>query len=246
MLGENRDQFSNQKLLSNPNLTAAFPSCVIIVETRALIRECLALCLQKKLELPVLAYPDVASWSDDPASASACLVILSGSDRQFEQEESAVIAEVTRWSKQVPVVVFADNESRINISQILKWGARGYIPSNMPLEIVARAIKLVLVGGVFIPANMVLEPSEKGELQQPAPQPPKFGFTAREQEVVNALLKGKSNKIIAYELNMSESSVKVHIRNVMRKLGAKNRTEAVIKIAEALGDEPASHDTAHA
>jgi DNA-binding NarL/FixJ family response regulator len=53
--------------------------------------------------------------------------------------------------------------------------------------------------------------------------------TARELAVIRAIQQGKSNKIIAHELNMCESTVKVHVRNVMKKLKAKNRTEAAIK-----------------
>ena len=50
-------------------------------------------------------------------------------------------------------------------------------------------------------------------------------FTRRQVAVIDALRKGKANKIIAYELNMCESTVKVHVRNIMKKLNAKNRTE---------------------
>jgi DNA-binding NarL/FixJ family response regulator len=50
-------------------------------------------------------------------------------------------------------------------------------------------------------------------------------FTARQTAVVEALRRGKANKIIAYELNMRESTVKVHVRNIMKKLRARNRTE---------------------
>lgn len=232
MFGEAQDQFfSNPEVLSGSALSSVFPPAVIIVETRALIRECLARCLQKKLDLPVLAFPNVTSWSDDPASASACLIILSGVDAHIHQEQSALIRELSRWGKEVPVVVFSDNESRSEIAQSLRGGAKGYIPSDTPLEIVARAIKLVLVGGVFVPVNMIMESKQDPE-PETARSESKFDFTPRENDVIRALLKGKSNKVIAYELNMSESSVKVHIHNVMRKLRVQNRTEAVIKIAE--------------
>jgi DNA-binding NarL/FixJ family response regulator len=50
-------------------------------------------------------------------------------------------------------------------------------------------------------------------------------FTARQTAVIAALRQGKQNKIIAYELNMRESTVKVHVRNIMKKLNATNRTE---------------------
>ena len=55
-------------------------------------------------------------------------------------------------------------------------------------------------------------------------------FTARQAEVVEALRRGKANKIIAYELHLRESTVKVHIRNIMKKLKATNRTEVAFKI----------------
>jgi DNA-binding NarL/FixJ family response regulator len=66
-------------------------------------------------------------------------------------------------------------------------------------------------------------------------QPPRTGLvTGRELAVIRAIQKGKSNKVIAYDLNMCESTVKVHVRNVMRKLEAKNRTDVAIKAQASL------------
>lgn len=231
MIGTAQDEIlARDEMFSAAHLSGAFSPSVVIIESRALIRECLALCLQKKLGLPVLTYADVNAWGQDPAGASACVIILSG-DRQIESEQSELVQELSHWEKEVPVVVFSDNESRAHITSSLRSGAKGYIPSDTPLEVVARAIKLVLVGGVFVPPNVLLETQGRSE-PEPPPCEMKLDFTARENDVVGALLKGKSNKVIAYELAMSESSVKVHIRNVMRKLQVRNRTEAVIKIAE--------------
>jgi DNA-binding NarL/FixJ family response regulator len=68
-----------------------------------------------------------------------------------------------------------------------------------------------------------------------APFPPTSGLvTARELAVVRAIQKGKSNKVIAYELNMCESTVKVHVRRIMKKLTAKNRTDVAIKSQSVL------------
>jgi DNA-binding NarL/FixJ family response regulator len=216
--------------LAHPSL----PPSVVIIEARALIRECLALSLQKKLELPVLTFPSVRRWSEDPACVSACVVILSGVDRHVESEQTALLRELSSWERDVPIVVFSDNENRNNIAASLRCGAKGYVPSDTPLEVAARAIKLVLVGGVFVPANVLVD-AHQGDALQPVTAGPKLDFTTRENDVVRALLKGKSNKVIAYDLSLSESSVKVHIRNVMRKLQVRNRTEAVIRIAEILG-----------
>ena len=66
-------------------------------------------------------------------------------------------------------------------------------------------------------------------------EPPTSGLvTARELAVIRAIQKGKSNKVIAYELNMCESTVKVHVRNIMKKLNAKNRTDVAIKSQSVL------------
>ena len=63
-------------------------------------------------------------------------------------------------------------------------------------------------------------------------------MTPRQTTVLSLLQQGKANKIIAYELGMSESTVKVHIRNIMRKMGATNRTQAIYKLQQL------SHDRA--
>ncbi len=211
------------------NLTTA-PS-VVIIEARSLIRECIALSLQKKLALPVLAYPNLESWSQDPAGSSACIVILSGLEREIEVTRS----EVAHGSKQesIPVVILSDDFSLDQMSQVIRNGAKGYIPSNTPLEVAAQAIRLVLSGGVFLPAQAAKEIWQTARADS-VRNDLKMDFTARENDVVRALLKGKSNKVIAHELGMSASSVKVHIRNVMRKLQVRNRTEAVVKIAEII------------
>jgi DNA-binding NarL/FixJ family response regulator len=243
MIGEAQDEICvRDEIFSTPHLPGSFSPSVVIIESRALIRECLALCLQKKLDLPILTYADVGTWTQDPAGASACVIILGGVDKEMAGEHSELMQELSHWEKDVPVIVFSDNESRAQITSSLRSGAKGYIPSDTPLEVVARAIKLVLVGGVFVPPNILME-TRQDDAPASLRRETKIDFTARENDVVRALLKGKSNKVIAYELNMSESSVKVHIRNVMRKLQVRNRTEAVIKIAEMVrGDSDRRDD----
>jgi DNA-binding NarL/FixJ family response regulator len=65
-------------------------------------------------------------------------------------------------------------------------------------------------------------------------------FTARQSAVVEAVRHGKANKVIAYELNMRESTVKVHIRNIMRKLKARNRTEVAFLTNNLFSNDSAS------
>lgn len=205
------------------------PPTIVIIETRAFIRDCLALCLREKLGHPVLTFPDIDNWEQARQTVPVGAILLGNIDAK----ESFVLSDLFADDLEVPVIVFSNKTSPNNVANILRSGAKGYIPSDTPLEIVARAIKLVLVGGVFIPADAALEMWQSN--------PPEFAraergpnFTARENEVVKALLKGMSNKVIAHELGLSASSVKVHVSNVMRKLKVHSRTEAVLKLAEIM------------
>ena len=97
----------------------------------------------------------------------------------------------------------------------------------MGFEITIEAVRFVLAGGTYVPVDCLLARGWPGDA--PSQRPPTSGLvTARELAVIRAIQKGKSNKVIAYELNMCESAVKVHVRNIMKKLKAKNRTEVAI------------------
>jgi DNA-binding NarL/FixJ family response regulator len=128
----------------------------------------------------------------------------------------------------VPVVVLSSHawkEDPHQLRAVLSAGARGFIPSaGMSIQPAIAAIRLVMDGGSFAPADLVAGTKLScGEAAVPA------RTTLRENEVLSHLRHGQSNKIIAYELGMSECTVKVHARNIMRKMGATNRTQAVYK-----------------
>jgi DNA-binding NarL/FixJ family response regulator len=147
-----------------------------------------------------------------------------------------VIARDVRTMRQaspgLPIVVLSDVEEAHQpktIHNTLSSGARGFIPTRTTgVPIVVAAIRFIKAGGTFAPIDQILN-------NQTTPTPvipcaePQVPLTARQMEVLSHLRQGKATKIIAYELNMSESTVKVHIRNIMRKMGATNRTEAAYK-----------------
>ena len=113
-------------------------------------------------------------------------------------------------------------------------GAKGFIPVTMEFGIAIEAVRLVLAGGAYVPADFLLRPaSPGGALQQD--RPAFDAVTSRELTVVRAIQQGKQNKVIASELRMAESTVKVHVRNIMRKLSAKNRTDVAIKFTHLSG-----------
>ena len=142
--------------------------------------------------------------------------------------EMAMIAEAAPGS---PLVILSDLDDATQVLLATRLGARGYLPASLPLPQAIGAIRLVGAGGTYIPTCILLASS----LSQPAAPPgPTDGrgnpieFSPRQQQVLGLLQRGKQNKIIAHELGMCESTVKVHIRHIMRKLNARNRTQVIL------------------
>jgi DNA-binding NarL/FixJ family response regulator len=206
---------------------------LVILDPRALDRECLAQSIiAHKIGMEVLAFGTIEDWKlrrqDHPPLGAILLNV--GSKRITDPAVSAEIRKVSTECGSTPVIVLADTDELAQIVKALEYGARGYIPSSVGIEVCIEAVGLALAGGIFVPASSVLamrQVLESGNTQTP----PMAGmFTARQAEVVEALRRGKANKIIAYELKLRESTVKVHIRNIMKKVKATNRTEVAYKI----------------
>jgi DNA-binding NarL/FixJ family response regulator len=130
-----------------------------------------------------------------------------------------------------PVVILSDDDSYDSVCAAFDIGVRGYIPTiSTPPEVAIEIMYLVDSGGTFLPPSG-LSPrriSLRGTLNGVTTQQ----FTPRQMAVLHRLKLGKTNKIIAYELQISESSVKSHIRNIMNKMNAKNRTEVACRAHE--------------
>jgi len=204
-----------------------------IIDARALDRECLAQSIRAhKVGMDVLAFGSIDEWrarKSDYAPLSAILLNVGGrkiSDGDVAEEIKKLSAEFVT----TPVIVLADTNELPQIMKALEYGARGYIPSSVGIDVCVEAIKLALAGGIFVPASSVLAMRQLLESGGETRRPVFSMFTDRQTEVVEALRRGKPNKIIAYELNLRESTVKVHIRNIMKKIKATNRTEVVYKI----------------
>jgi DNA-binding NarL/FixJ family response regulator len=125
-------------------------------------------------------------------------------------------------------MIISFHEEMSEITAAIELGARGFIPASLGLNAVVAAIRLASHGGVFIPTSSILQLRDRVAPEAAAGDD--GGFTARQKAVAEALRRGKPNKLIAYELNMCESTVKVHIRRIMKKLEARNRTEASYKL----------------
>jgi DNA-binding NarL/FixJ family response regulator len=113
---------------------------------------------------------------------------------------------------------------------------RGYVPTSFSLDTAMQAMDLVRAGGTFVPASSLIAAHHAPEDAQAGAQKTNGLFTTRQAAVIDALRRGKPNKIIAFELKMRESTVKVHVRNIMKKLKATNRTQVAYLATQLLED----------
>ncbi|MDN5928516.1 MAG: response regulator transcription factor [Hyphomicrobiales bacterium] len=216
---------------------AAVVGPIVIVDRRALDRECLARSLREhnpRFEFRTVESIDELRRQNGTRAAPSALLLILGSRKVTEQSAKEEIVSVVSAFRNIPVIVIADSDDPVQILSALESGARGYIPSNVRLKVAAEAIGLARAGGVFVPAGAFLALRETILSAAHGARPLHSMFTAREADVVEALRQGKANKIIAYELNLCESTVKVHIRSIMRKLKATNRTEVAYKLRDVV------------
>lgn len=129
------------------------------------------------------------------------------------------------------VVIFSASEDGQTIAAALKSGARGYVPKTSRGRSLVTALKLVVAGEIYVPPSMVADvfadrpPTEPREPS--AGGIPSSPLSPREAESLRLLTEGKTNKEIARELGLQDVTVKMHLRNAYRKIGATNRIEAV-------------------
>jgi len=128
-----------------------------------------------------------------------------------------------------PVVILSAVDSPNLMAEAFESGARGYIlTESTSVELAIEIIRLVKVGGTFVPPTRWF--LQRANHQDTTPRGTTTQqFTPRQMAVLDHLKLGKANKVIAYELAMSESTVKVHIRNIMKKMKATNRTEVACR-----------------
>ena len=205
---------------------------IVIVDVRSLSRECLARVLSHERNVPVECHSSLDEWIATGQITPPSLVVLcqSGLSNSDAIKEVERLTELAPQIGHCPAVILSDNEDPDLIVRMLGKNVRGYVPTSLPIAVAIQAIELARAGGVYVPASSFIAAHRVQQSPSTAAQKSNGLFTARQAAVVEALRRGKANKIIAYELKMRESTVKVHIRNIMKKLKATNRTEVAYKL----------------
>jgi DNA-binding NarL/FixJ family response regulator len=137
-------------------------------------------------------------------------------------------------------VVLSDRDDVEEVNRALTHGARGYIPTSVDCEVAVAALRLIGAGGTFVPAVALRSTSAKPDDQPEGGRQRRsdaLDLTPRELSVIDLLREGKPNKLIARELDVEENTVKVHVRNILKKLNAANRTHAAFVANRLFGHD---------
>ncbi|TPH13342.1 response regulator [Litorilituus lipolyticus] len=130
---------------------------------------------------------------------------------------------------QIPVVVVSAHEDHDTISKAMGYGAAGFVPKSTPVDDIYNAIVTILSGNVWLPASFqqIQDNDEECDIAERV-----ASLTQQQYRILMMFAQGMLNKQIAYDLNVSEATIKAHATAIFRKLNVRNRTQAVIAIGQ--------------
>jgi DNA-binding NarL/FixJ family response regulator len=201
---------------------------VCLVDSMTLRRECMLRALRgaaRDFDVQGVAHAATAGadLADEPD-----IVLFNANAASMADEWVCAAIERLRGYTSAPILILSDLTGAKFALEAVSKGLRGYVPTSVDVMMLVAAIRLVLAGGTFITQEIVADFARRvAEAPSALESPDLVGFTPREAEVIRKIRQGKMNKIIAHEMGITESTVKIHVRHIMRKLNATNRTQVV-------------------
>ncbi|NYT62405.1 response regulator transcription factor [Alcaligenaceae bacterium] len=133
------------------------------------------------------------------------------------------------------VLILTVSEEAEELGQALRGGACGYLLKNIDADSLTAAIRRVAIGEPVIAESMTAKLVAQFRSQAPTDSPldaERARLTAREREIVQCLARGESNKVIARNLSVAESTVKIHVQNILKKLNLSSRVQVAVYAVE--------------
>ncbi len=201
---------------------------ILIADDHALFRDGLSMHLERIAPQAVITqagnFSQAIKILETDKKVDLIIADLDMDDINWEQG----LSEIKTKSPGSRIVVISACEDNRSIKKALDLGACGYIPKRSDTKVLTSALKLVLDGGNYLPPS-ILEYANPELYGKDAGEPKKSKIlTPRQTEVLGYVAQGLSNKQIAYNMGVSEATVKLHINALLRSVGATNRTQAVI------------------
>lgn len=231
-LGASTRQSFNTALLFERDQTVK----ILVVDDHPLIREAMRMVLRQLDTAIVVLEAGTCDEALAIAADEADLTLVLLDLRLPGTSGLDGLATLREKHPAVPVVVLSASEDRNEVMRALDLGAMGFIPKTQSSRVMLGALRLVLAGGVYLPAEVMSLPVGLSVAQsetpyQAAPTPAELGLTPRQAEVLSLLVQGKPNKVICRDLSLAEGTVKIHVGAILKALGVSNRTQAVVAVS---------------
>ena len=160
----------------------------------------------------------------------------------FNLRGQSGVQAIKAWRQrhpQLPVVVISSADDRATVLAAMAAGAAGFIPKASSNEVMVQALRLVLAGGKYLPAEVLAQGEGAVARTAEGMTIESLGLSPRQLEVLELIARGLPNKLICDELGLAERTVKAHVTEVLRALGVSSRTKAALAAARlGLGGAP--------
>ena len=194
---------------------------VLIVDDHPVVRDGVAAVVSAEQDMTVAgSVASAEAMQEHIARSKPDVVLLDLSLPGMGGVEA--IARLTRTDPGVRVVVFSAHDDRDAMVEAIRAGARGYVIKGAPGSEIVKAVRDVFAGRSYL--HGAAADAVAAALREPRASD---GLTPREREVIRLVSEGLSNKQIAQRLGIAERTAKFHVRQIMSKLGADNRAQAV-------------------
>ena len=202
---------------------------ILLADQNALMREGLkSVLLDFEPEVVVREATDAGGASAAMSDASSVELALIDLDLPG-LEGSAGIGRLHKVDATCPIVALAEGGVRADIVSAFEAGAVGFLPKTLPVEVLIGALRLILAGGTYAPPEMLTSIAVGSAFNRRLPNGALAAeLTPRQLDVLAYLAQGQSNREIATELGLSESTVKVHVNRILKTLQVKNRSQAAL------------------
>ncbi|WP_312065484.1 response regulator transcription factor [Brevundimonas sp.] len=194
---------------------------IVVADDHPLFRAALRSAVEKAAPGAVIA--ECASLVEVQAAlAEAATDLLLLDLKLSDSEGMAGLSRVRADHPAVPVAVVSASEEPPTVRRALALGAAGFIPKSAALPVMVEAIAAILSGDGWSP-DVGEAGAEEGDLEARI-----ASLTPSQLRILEGLRAGRLNKQIAFDLGVTEATIKAHLTSVFRKLGVQNRTQAVI------------------
>jgi two-component system, NarL family, nitrate/nitrite response regulator NarL len=199
-----------------------------VVDQSPLRRECLKLALlQQSRRWHVTDVATAIELAELVRRGEGFEVILLGGST-CAHIDLADLALLSAAAPETPILVTADCDDAEGARMILRSGARGFLPTSHGLKVLMGALERMRVGGTYVPLSL-----SEPVVPERARDAPWRELTRRQCDVLALISEGKSNKLIGDALTMTESTVKAHVKQIIKRLHVANRTQAALIASRA-------------